>query len=201
MISLTDICKTELAGCSGAGNGCVSGSDKLDWHAYMPVYEERLEPYRDTAQHVLEVGVQGGGSIILWQKYFTTAKIVGVELSGSEAMTKKSTQLLDANKSNIHWETDGYKPETVEMLRNMYGSFDIVIDDGPHTTESQIYFASNYSNLVKTGGLLIVEDIAGLENAQKIFEALPDYMDGEIVNLLHVTNRFDDIMVIAKRKA
>ena len=106
MNSLTDICKLELAGCSGVANkGCVSGSDKLDWHAYMPVYEERLEQYRNTAQHVLEVGVQGGGSIIMWQKYFTTAKIVGVELSGSEAMTKKSTQLFDANKSNIHWKT------------------------------------------------------------------------------------------------
>ena len=65
------------------------------------------------------------------------------------------------------------------MLRNKYGSLDIVIDDGPHTIESQIYFAANYSDLVKTGGLLIVEDIAGLENAKKIFEALPDYMDGK----------------------
>ena len=116
-------------------------------------------------------------------------------------MTKKSTQLIDYNKSSIHWNTDGYKPETVEMLRNKYGSLDIVIDDGPHTIESQIYFAANYSDLVKTGGLLIVEDIAGLKNAKKIFEALPDYMDGKIANLLHVKNRFDDIMLIAKRKA
>ena len=201
MISLTDICKNELAGCSAAGNGCVSGSDKLDWHAYMPVYEERLEPYRKDAERVLEVGVQGGGSIVMWQKYFTNAKIVGVELLGSGALTEKSTQLLDADKSNVHWNTDGYTQETVDMLKTTYNSFDIVIDDGPHTIESQVYFASNYSNLVKTGGLLVVEDINGLENAQKIFEALPDYMDGEIVNLLHVTNRFDDIMIIAKRKA
>jgi len=198
MISLTDICKTELAGCSRASE---SGSDKLDWHAYMPVYEKRLEPYRNNAEHVLEVGVQGGGSIIMWQKYFTTAKIVGVELSGSEAMTARSRQLLDANRSNIHWKTDGYKPETIEMLRTRYGSFDIVIDDGPHTLDSQIYFASKYSELVKPNGLLVVEDIAGLENAQRIFEALPDYMDGEIVNLLHVKNRYDDIMIIAKRNS
>ena len=116
-------------------------------------------------------------------------------------MTKKSTQLLDADKSIIHWNTDGYTIETIDMLKATYGSFDIVIDDGPHTIESQVYFASNYSNLVKAGGLLIVEDINGVENAQKIFEALPDYMDGKIVNLLHVRDRFDDIMVIAQRKS
>ena len=144
--------------------------------------------------------MQGGGSIVMWQKYFTNANIVGVEWSGSDAMTARSRQLLDANRSHVHWNTDGYKPETVDMLKNTYGSFDIVIDDGPHTLDSQIYFASKYSELVKPNGLLVVEDIAGLENAQRIFEALPDYMDGEIVNLLHVTNRFDDIMVIAKRK-
>ena len=197
MISLTDICKYELAGCSAASE---SGSDKLDWHAYMPVYEERLGPYRNSAERVLEVGVQGGGSIVMWQKYFTNANIVGVEWSGSDAMTARSRQLLDANRSHVHWNTDGYKPETVDMLKNTHGSFDIVIDDGPHTLDSQIYFASKYSELVKPNGLLVVEDINGLENAQKIFEALPDYMTGEIVDLLSIKNRFDDIMVIAKRK-
>ena len=195
MKSLTDICKEDLIGCSYVTE---HGSDKLDWHAYMPVYEERLETYRDSAERVLEVGVQGGGSIVMWQKYFTNANIVGVEWCGSEVLREKSRQLLDDSKSCIHWNTDGYNPQTVEMLRQ-YGSFDIVIDDGPHTIESQCYFALHYSQLVKVGGLVIVEDIDGLENAQKIKNSLPDYMEGEIVDLLHVNNRYDDIMVFAKR--
>jgi len=198
--TLVDICTSDLAGCSGVGYGVSSGTDKLDWHSYLPVYEEVLAPYRDSATRVLEVGIQGGGSIALWQRYFTQAMIVGVDAT-QNALTLGSKTKIYPDRANLLWLTDGYCPETIERLRSLSApdGFDVVIDDGPHTVASQCYFSKFYSSLVKPGGLLVVEDINGMEAAQQILAQLPPFMDGHIRDLRDIKGRFDDIMVIATR--
>jgi len=178
-----------------------SGTDKLDWHSYLPVYEEVLAPYKDSATRVLEVGIQGGGSIALWQHYFTQAMVVGVDTT-DDNLTPSSRTKIDPNRANMLWQTDGYCPATIERLRwlSVPDGFDVVIDDGPHSLVSQCYFAKFYSTLVKPGGLLVVEDINGMEAAQHVLASLPPFMDGHIRDLRDIKGRFDDIMVIATRK-
>jgi len=195
MESLTEICK-RMKGCSKAVTD--SGTDKLTWHSYLPVYEEKFSPYRKNAEKVLEVGVQGGGSIVMWQKYFDHAHIFGIELSPCTAMTANSAKMIDNTRTTIYWNTDAYSLSSLSKLK-ANAPFDIVIDDGPHTPRSQCYFAELYSDLVKLGGLLVVEDIDGMENAKKILDSLPSYMKGEILDLRKVKNRYDDIMIIATR--
>ena len=58
-----------------------SRTDKNTRHSYLETYEKIFNNKKETATHVLEVGIgggfpgDGGGSIKLWHDYFTNANI------------------------------------------------------------------------------------------------------------------------------
>lgn len=54
-------------------------SDK--WSSYLDAYENILSKYRHKPINLLEVGVQNGGSLEIWAKYFPYAKISWVAIS------------------------------------------------------------------------------------------------------------------------
>jgi hypothetical protein len=55
-----------------AHNGYVS--DK--WHTYLEVYSQVFRAYRDRPVRIMEIGVQNGGSLEIWRRYFPRAEIV-----------------------------------------------------------------------------------------------------------------------------
>ena len=68
--SISDLYKTHL--------GYVS--DK--WASYLPVYDRWFLPYRNREISFLEIGVQNGGSLQIWNKYFNNAKnIIGCDIN------------------------------------------------------------------------------------------------------------------------
>jgi hypothetical protein len=72
--------------------------------------------------------------------------------------------------------------------------FDYIIDDGPHTLESQIYSVENWIHKVKDGGKLIIEDIASTEALQELIKHT-NY-PYKIVDLRQsAPNRFDDLIL------
>src|SRR4030081_1710029 len=59
-------------------NGRVSDR----WSSYLPQYERILNEYRDKPVRLLEIGIQNGGSLELWAKYFPNAqKLVGCDIN------------------------------------------------------------------------------------------------------------------------
>jgi hypothetical protein len=55
-------------------------SDK--WSLYLSVYDQILKSYRNANVRLLEIGVQNGGSLEIWSKYFSNAKlIVGCDIN------------------------------------------------------------------------------------------------------------------------
>ena len=62
-----------------------SYTDKNTTHSYLQSYETLLEPIKDTADNILEVGIgnfgiKNGGSLLLWTNYFTKATIHGIDI-------------------------------------------------------------------------------------------------------------------------
>jgi len=168
-------------------------SDKNTSHSYLPVYEELFSPIRNTCTRILEVGVFDGGSIKLWNDYFSDAEVYGVDLSLSR------NRYIPAS-SRVHlMEADAYQPEFVRQFAPQ--SFDVVIDDGWHTLESMCKFAAVYHRLVKPGGYLIVEDLQETSWAETIQMYLPDSMVGRVVDRTSVKGRHDDIMFIVQKPA
>ena len=56
-------------------------TDKNTVHSYLPLYQRLLSSKKETAKHVLEVGIWYGGSIKLWSDFFTNATVYGVDVA------------------------------------------------------------------------------------------------------------------------
>ena len=56
------------------------GSTK--WSGYFDVYEKHLSKFIGKEPRILEIGVLGGGSIEMWQKYFgADTAVIGVDVN------------------------------------------------------------------------------------------------------------------------
>ncbi|UCE34584.1 MAG: hypothetical protein JSV40_01285, partial [Deltaproteobacteria bacterium] len=51
------------------------GTDKSSLHGYHPRYEAHFGPLRGKSLSLLEIGVQSGASLRLWEEYFPKASI------------------------------------------------------------------------------------------------------------------------------
>ena len=172
--------------------GWKAYTDKNLVHRYVDnLYEDLFKDIRFSTKKVLEIGIYGGGSMLLWQKYFENATIYGVDK-------------LFCIKEFIEQERmvqiigDAYSDDIANMLPS--NEFDIVIDDGPHTVESFKLFIEKYWSKVKPGGYFIIEDI--YDNvAQELIGHLPEEYRtrAKIYDFRPVTNLFDDVILVVKK--
>ena len=79
-------------------------SDK--WESYLPFYDTLLAPIRDNKLNLLEIGVQNGGSLETWSKYFENAEnIIGCDIDENCNLLKYDDPRVkvivgDANNAN-----------------------------------------------------------------------------------------------------
>jgi hypothetical protein len=62
-------------------------TDKNTTHSYLPLHEKLLKKKQETAQNILETGIQDGGSIRLWRNYFINATIFGSDIIHIDQIT------------------------------------------------------------------------------------------------------------------
>jgi len=117
------------------------------WIHYFPLYDRHLGPFQATATRVLEIGIDHGGSLQLWKRFFPVAEIVGVDIN---PVCKEFEE--DRIKVEIGSQNDPY------FLRTL-GEFDVVIDDGSHNVRDQeISFSVLWP---RTKSVYLIEDCHG----------------------------------------
>ena len=137
---------------------CESGTDKNTTHSYLHIYEKYLKSYRKKKNKILEIGVMGGHSIVLWNNYLPYSKIIGMDINYSHLAVN-----FDNNKNVELLTMDGTDPETPKKL-NTY--FDIILDDASHFQHHQIQTLDIFLPYVKKGGIYIIEDINPANNQE-----------------------------------
>tara|TARA_R110002051_G_scaffold49832_1_gene96998 strand:+ start:264 stop:980 length:717 start_codon:yes stop_codon:yes gene_type:complete len=142
-------------------------TDKNSCHSYIEdVYRHFFEPYRNEEIDLLEIGVAYSGSIRLFNEYFSKGNIYGIDPFLPDPMTESwgpgetpkevSWDLIENPPAGIHIIVDDAYQETVaEKLP----TFDFIIDDGPHTPESQANCTKIYLPKLKSNGVMFIEDI------------------------------------------
>lgn len=146
-------------------------TDKFNLGYVDEFYQKHFEQRQETTKSVLEIGIYGGESILLWQDYFYNAKIYGTDI---EKRPKRVEFENPSDRLVLLDEVDAYNKSFVESLRKMQPEgFDIIIDDGPHTLDSMVFYVMNYLPLVKKGGVFVLEDIIDL-NWTPILRGLAD---------------------------
>jgi tetratricopeptide (TPR) repeat protein len=131
--------------------GILEGTDKssLRWD-YLRQYQQLFRDWRDVEFNLLEIGVAGGNSLFAWRKYFTQAKVIGVDIDeqarkciGDRIEIEIGSQ---ADQSFLESICDKYPPG-------------IVIDDGSHEAEHiMASFRALFPRLAP-GGWYVVEDL------------------------------------------
>jgi SAM-dependent methyltransferase len=131
-----------------------SGKVSDKWSSYLSLYQSVLNDQRSTTHSVLEIGVQNGGSLEIWSKFFPNANaVVGCDIN-------PKCEQLNYENSNIHVVVgDATLPETLQEIKQHSLSFDLIIDDGSHIPREVILTFLQYWPLIKPGGLFIAEDL------------------------------------------
>ena len=119
-------------------------SDK--WSSYLDFYDDKLWYLQDSKINLLEIGVQNGGSLETWSRYFWKAeKIVGIDIDPKCADLK-------FDDSRIQMVIGDAK--TVELE----DTFDIIIDDGSHQAADIMANWNRWWPKLNDGGVYVVED-------------------------------------------
>lgn len=136
------------------------GSDKNTVHSYGPVYDLIFaqQLVKNRPLKVLEIGIYKGASLQAFASLPYVQTVVGIDNAASGVA---EPQGLNIDKVKAYWgaEFDAYCDDTLQMLLDIHGKFDVIIDDGPHSWDSQVWFFKNYDTLLNDGGVLVCEDI------------------------------------------
>ncbi len=170
-------------------------SDKGVLHNYLPYYDLMFSQFRDREVNIFEIGYQYKGSLRLWEKYFLYAKIKAIDISEDRPF------IQDAKALNLLTEIETGQRVTTEIkdsnsLTKKYFKEipDIVIDDGSHNLEDQLFVIRLIYPLLKKGGLLIIEDIQDYDNQRQAFEKLG--LEFYVIDKRKETGRYDEVLLI-----
>jgi len=181
---------------SSVVNGCNTGTDKNTDHSYLDYYQNILESYQNRKINFLEIGVDRGGSLFLWRKFFDKAIIYAIE---------KFYRITDADFTpfNTHIQDKVYliiAEAYDELTANMVPNFDVIVDDGPHNLWSYVDTVRLYGPKLNAGGIFILEDIQNEEWKHPIQEEASKVgLSFEFVDLRHIKNRYDDMLVVLRK--
>jgi SAM-dependent methyltransferase len=191
-----------ISGNINPGSTDKGASNKVDGHSYIQnFYGKEFEIYKNKKIKILEIGIFQGGSIKLWKEYFSKAKeIIGVDITNEHLHPKH------LNIDGVSYEFgDAYDPEFSKIFPN---DFDIIIDDGPHSLDSQITSIQLYLPKLKKDGTFIVEDVqedfwfeSFINEAEKIYENDDSNVEYvvECLDFRDTLGRYDDMLFVVKK--
>lgn len=131
------------------GRGTRFGTDKGSvGHHYGPTYEALFDPLRDVVTTLLEIGVDGGGSLAAWADYFPDATVWGLDISlNSWVFGRDHSRIRCLEANGVTYPLPAELPEVL----------DIVIDDGSHEAKDQLAALEIWGPRVRH--FLVIEDV------------------------------------------
>lgn len=199
-VESTDAGERLLRQLYGTHEGKVS--DK--WSIYLDEYDRFFSRYRNQPVRMLEIGIQNGGSLEIWSKYFPHAEsIIGCDIN-------PACGLLNFDDKRIGVVVgDANADETQRHILEKSEAFDIVIDDGSHKSSDVVQTFSRYFPHLAEGGVFVVEDLhtsywqdfeGGLYDplsSMSFFKRLLDLINHQHWGLAH--RRTDALVAFANR--
>jgi trans-aconitate methyltransferase len=163
-------------------NDRITKTPKGWHHTYLTDYYENIfSKHRNETFNILEIGIDKGQSMELWNLYFPNATIYGIDKSDT-----------------------GYRP-TTDKIKIRHGSstkkgtyknlpmFRFIIDDASHKIHNQVTTFSHAWQYLEKNGMYIIEDVVDIESSTKEFQKLHPSM--KIYDLRLKKNIRDSVIV------
>ena len=133
--------------------GIIYGTDKSFLrNDYLRHYERWFAQFRDQPINLIEIGIQDGASLRMWNAYFQHATIIGLDL---EPTCKKHE--VGRTKVEIGSQADA---SFLTKVMEKYRQPTIIIDDGSHQADHQIFTFERLFNALVPGGCYVIEDLS-----------------------------------------
>jgi hypothetical protein len=131
-------------------------TDKGYQHHYYRFYEPLFSPMREAPIRLLEIGVEGGKSMMTWKEYFPNAALlagIGYGSSFNQNSCNGKIRCYNGDQSDVKFLDS--------VIKDSGGKFDIIIDDGSHNPAHQFITLTRLlqNDAIMPNGLYIVEDI------------------------------------------
>lgn len=187
------------------------------WMHYFEIYERHLSRFRNQEIHVVEIGVNHGGSLQMWKKYFGDyAHIYGVDINKRcQELEEERVKIIIGNQQNRHF---------LKQIKNLCPRIDILIDDGGHIMLQQINTFEELFSHISENGVYICEDLhtsywanygGGYRNPNSFIEYSKNLIDQlnawhskdtesfqvtDFTRSAYSMHYYDSVLVIEKRK-
>ena len=162
-------------------------TDKESRHRYCTSYYDQIfYNLKDKKLNILEIGIKNGSSLVLWNEYFKNSIVYGIDNSD---LIGNRLDVYPRIKTIIQ---DAYRKELTSHLP----LFDIIIDDGPHTLESQKIFINNYFKKLNKNGKLIIEDVLGDFNLNELLKEANKFSSNIKIIDIRDTTKTEDSLII-----
>ena len=175
-------------------------TDKNTTHSYLDLYQELLSSRKYSAKSVLEIGIHRGGSIKLWYDFFPNATIHALDILH---LNEIPNDLKNNDRIQLYTSTNAYDEiffKKTFIDKNI--KCDFMLDDGPHTLETQKEFIRLYSQLMTDDGILIIEDVQSIDWLQQLTEIVPEHLKKYVktYDLRNKKQQYDDIIFTINMK-
>jgi len=158
-------------------------SDKVLYHDYTLTYENIFKDIRHNSLNILEIGIGSltstfssmknwnndvnnkytpGNSLRAWRDYFYNSNIYGCDIDKEILFEEPRIKTFYMDQTNITDTTFINLPE-----------FDIIIDDGLHRDDVNMYTFRELITRLKSGGIYIIEDLHEISIFQKFQPSIP----------------------------
>ena len=139
-----------------------------------------------------EVGVRWGGSIRLWLDYLPITHLIGYDTDPK--VVESNVSINDPRY--IFLLADAYTNRRRKVMKP--NSYDLIIDDGPHSLPSQVYAANRFIKYLNKNGLLVIEDILNYDHIPLIIASAPLKFRGDIyiMDLRELSKSDDSVLII-----
>lgn len=131
--------------------GILQGTDKSSLqHDYLAKYARLFAPFRDLPITVIEIGIDQGASLRMWEQYFARASIVGIDI-------QERCRQFEGGRRHVEI-ADQSDVKAMTGLGRRYQPA-IVIDDGSHRADHILASFEALFPHVAAGGIYVVEDL------------------------------------------
>jgi len=133
------------------------------WSNSLAAYERHFKPLVGTPVAVSEVGVQSGGSILMWKAVLgEQIHFYGLDINpGCNKFKDHTTSITIGDQADPN------------MWKNFYSKvvnkLDILVDDGGHTPTQMLVTLQETFPHLNAGGFVAIEDIHGRSYTQTFF--------------------------------
>lgn len=142
------------------------------WSHYLDAYQRHFARFVGHAVALAEVGVQSGGSVLMWQSVLgSKCHVFGIDINpASQRFADDKTTIIVGDQADpLLWD---------RFFSSTTAAVDILIDDGSHQPAAMLRTLSDGFPRLSPGGVVAIEDNHGSQFVESFFCPAATLVDG-----------------------